>query len=120
MKRPPPISPSDPHVLYDSCVNKTASPSIYIVFERDQCYPQYLISFILEGDRIDNVSPVSFSSFLTNRQQQQRAIRSIDQKKRLQPLTERLPKPKLNRRSTADGDDNKETPKSDPGDCVIS
>ena len=124
MKRPPPISQSDPHVLYDSCVNNTASPSMYIVFERDQCYPQYLITFILEGERIGSVSPIYGSSFLANNTQQrllqQHAILSIAQKKRLNPLTVRLPKPKFNRRSTADGDKDKETPKSDPGSCVIS
>ena len=50
MKRPPPVSPSDPHVLYDSCVNNIHSPSMYIVFERDQCYPQYLITFLLKKE----------------------------------------------------------------------
>lgn len=45
-KRPPPIDDKIPHGdLYDSCVNDVKYPSIFVVFENDQCYPEYLISY---------------------------------------------------------------------------
>ena len=45
-KRPPPLDLSKPHGdLYDSCVNTATSPSIYVIFENDQCYPEYVISY---------------------------------------------------------------------------
>ncbi|CAG5115082.1 unnamed protein product [Candidula unifasciata] len=31
--------------MYDSCVNDTASPTIFTVFDNSQCYPEYLIQF---------------------------------------------------------------------------
>jgi poly [ADP-ribose] polymerase 7/11/12/13 len=44
--RPPLIDPLKPHGdLYDSCVNNLSSPSIYVIFDSDQCYPEYLISY---------------------------------------------------------------------------
>ena len=47
MKRPPPISHLyDSNLLYDSCVNNISKPSIYVIFERDQCYPEYLITYV--------------------------------------------------------------------------
>lgn len=42
--RPPPIS-SASYDLYDSCVDDTTNPSMYIVFELDQCYPRYVIKY---------------------------------------------------------------------------
>ena len=44
--RPPPISPAQPHGdLYDSCVNSLDRPTIYVVFDTDQCYPEYVIAY---------------------------------------------------------------------------
>ncbi|XP_032833032.2 protein mono-ADP-ribosyltransferase PARP12 [Petromyzon marinus] len=51
--RPPAIkaSPSTsagqpaPEVFYDSCVNTEIDPSIFVVFERDQIYPEYVIEY---------------------------------------------------------------------------
>ena len=31
--------------LYDSCVDDVANPSIYVVFERQQIYPEYLLQY---------------------------------------------------------------------------
>ena len=42
---PPPKSPSKPEILYDSVVNNESSPSIFVVFFDNQCYPEYLITF---------------------------------------------------------------------------
>ena len=44
--RPPPLT-SGGYELYDSCVDNLSNPSMYIVFERDQCYPKYLIKYKL-------------------------------------------------------------------------
>lgn len=44
--RPPPKDPAKPHSdLYDSCVNDTSSPSLFVVFENNQSYPEYLITY---------------------------------------------------------------------------
>ena len=44
--RPP---PKDPHNLlgdmYDSCVDDIDDPEIFVIFERWQAYPEYLIEY---------------------------------------------------------------------------
>lgn len=42
---PPPKQPSIPETLYESVVDNTVDPSIFVVFYRAQCYPEYLITF---------------------------------------------------------------------------
>ena len=42
---PPPKNPSRPEILYESVVNNTGDPSIFVVFFDAQCYPEYLITF---------------------------------------------------------------------------
>ena len=42
---PPPKYPSRPEILYESVVNNTGDPSIFVVFYETQCYPEYLITF---------------------------------------------------------------------------
>ena len=45
-RRPPPKNPSDPASdLYDSCVDNQANPTIFIVFDTDQLYPEYIIQY---------------------------------------------------------------------------
>lgn len=41
----PPNIPGEGHRRYDSCVDKTSNPSIFVVFDRNQCYPEYLIAY---------------------------------------------------------------------------
>ncbi|XP_053742414.1 protein mono-ADP-ribosyltransferase PARP12 [Synchiropus splendidus] len=41
--RPPPRGNSN--TLYDSCVDQMVSPSIYVIFEKQQIYPQYIIDY---------------------------------------------------------------------------
>lgn len=41
--RPPPKGKS--RTLYDSCVDCERNPSIYVVFEKQQIYPEYLIDY---------------------------------------------------------------------------
>ena len=46
MVRPPPKNPAQPHEnLYNSCVNNTNNPSIFVVFEMQQAYPSYIITY---------------------------------------------------------------------------
>lgn len=42
-RRPPQKSTSK--VLYDSCVDSENNPSIFVVFEKQQIYPEYLIEY---------------------------------------------------------------------------
>ena len=42
---PPAKNPSDPTDTYDSVVDQTANPRIFVVFYDWQCYPEYLITF---------------------------------------------------------------------------
>lgn len=59
LQRPPPVDPSRPHgSLYDSCVNNTSKPDIVVIFDNDQCYPEFLIEY--ENGRM--VVPLSGSS----------------------------------------------------------
>ena len=41
----PPSKPGATHELYDSCVDNMDNPSIYIVFDRNQYYPEFLIQY---------------------------------------------------------------------------
>lgn len=46
LTRPPPKDPLKPNGdLQDSCVDNTVHPSIYVVFDNNQCYPEYLITY---------------------------------------------------------------------------
>ncbi|XP_072000953.1 protein mono-ADP-ribosyltransferase PARP12-like isoform X2 [Engystomops pustulosus] len=44
MKRPPP-RPGSSSRYYDSCVDDATDPSIYVVFEKHQIYPEYLLEY---------------------------------------------------------------------------
>ncbi len=45
-QRPPAKDPSDPlSPLHDSCVNNVTKPTIFVVFERSQAYPYYIIDY---------------------------------------------------------------------------
>lgn len=41
---PPPLSTQQPEVLFDSVVDNTANPNVFVVFRDSQCYPEYLIT----------------------------------------------------------------------------
>ncbi|XP_070561328.1 uncharacterized protein [Ptychodera flava] len=43
-KRPPEINQHTGE-LYDSCVNRQNDPTVFVIFDREQCYPAYLINF---------------------------------------------------------------------------
>ena len=42
---PPAKNPNDPTDIYDSVVDQTPNPAIFVVFYDWQCYPEYLITF---------------------------------------------------------------------------
>lgn len=42
---PPPLSAEQPENLFDSVVDNTANPNVFVVFRDAQCYPEYLITF---------------------------------------------------------------------------
>ena len=45
-RRPPAKNPVDQASdLYDSCVNCVSFPTIFVVFDIDQCYPEYIIEY---------------------------------------------------------------------------
>ncbi|XP_073506571.1 zinc finger CCCH-type antiviral protein 1-like [Phyllobates terribilis] len=44
MKRPP-LRPGSSTRYYDSCVDDTTDPSIFVVFEKHQIYPEYLLEY---------------------------------------------------------------------------
>ncbi|XP_007950978.1 protein mono-ADP-ribosyltransferase PARP12 [Orycteropus afer afer] len=41
----PPAKEGQSSVFYDSCVNSMSNPSIFVVFEKHQVYPEYLIQY---------------------------------------------------------------------------
>jgi hypothetical protein len=45
-RKPPPVDPSQPFGrCYDSCVNDPSNPSIFVIFNNSQCYPEYIIEY---------------------------------------------------------------------------
>nr|XP_008169367.1 protein mono-ADP-ribosyltransferase PARP12-like [Chrysemys picta bellii] len=42
--RPPP-RPNNPNSFYDSCVDSLVNPSIFVIFEKHQIYPAYIIEY---------------------------------------------------------------------------
>ncbi|NWI99013.1 PAR12 polymerase, partial [Crypturellus undulatus] len=42
--RPPP-RPDNPNRLYDSCVDDPSNPSIFVIFEKLQIYPAYIVEY---------------------------------------------------------------------------
>ena len=46
MKTPPPIDQDDRDLLYDSVVDSIENTTMFVVFHDDQCYPEYLITFL--------------------------------------------------------------------------
>lgn len=45
LKAPPPRSQADPTDLFDSVVNSKSNPTMFVIFNDIQAYPQYLITF---------------------------------------------------------------------------
>jgi len=46
-RTPPPLDPSDQFGrCFDSCVNRPIDPSIYVIFNSAQCYPEYIVEYV--------------------------------------------------------------------------
>ena len=45
LTRPPAKDPSTPLVLFDSCCDNKTNPSLFVVFENGQSYPEFLITY---------------------------------------------------------------------------
>ncbi|XP_053506446.1 uncharacterized protein LOC128623421 isoform X2 [Ictalurus furcatus] len=59
----PPLKDGENDVFYDSCVNDINIPSIFVVFEKNQVYPEYLIQYEKgAGNSPQNVSLNQYSS----------------------------------------------------------
>lgn len=45
----PPVKEGQSNTFYDSCVNSMSDPTIFVVFEKHQVYPEYLIQYTTSG-----------------------------------------------------------------------
>lgn len=36
----------DDNTMYDSCVDNTENPKIYVIFSNEQAYPEYIIDYV--------------------------------------------------------------------------
>jgi len=55
-RTPPPLDPSDHYGrCFDSCVNRPMDPSIYVIFNSAQCYPEYIIEYVNKSKSCDPV-----------------------------------------------------------------
>ena len=59
-RRPPEI-PGESHKLYDACVDSPIDPSIFVVFDRSQTYPEYLIKYTVKTENVMS-TPYGISS----------------------------------------------------------
>ncbi|XP_077003321.1 protein mono-ADP-ribosyltransferase PARP12 [Tamandua tetradactyla] len=60
----PPAKEGQSNVFYDSCVNSTSDPSIFVVFEKHQVYPEYLIQYTTTSKPLSRTSVLfSLASF---------------------------------------------------------
>ena len=50
MRQPPPFDQERLDLRFDSVVDKSDDPSIFVIFHDDQCYPEYLITFTRSAD----------------------------------------------------------------------
>ena len=51
LRRPPPVNPNDPAgELYDTVVDRPSDPSIYVVFDNAQSYPEYCLELAYGSD----------------------------------------------------------------------
>lgn len=41
----PPAKPTSPRESYDSCVDIEHNPSIYVIFDKYQVYPEYVLEY---------------------------------------------------------------------------
>ena len=50
-RRPPPLDPALPHsASFDSCVNYVDDPTLFVIFDSSQCYPEYFITYWCQSE----------------------------------------------------------------------
>jgi len=50
-RKPPPLDPTQPHsTSFDSCVNYIDDPTLFVIFDSSQCYPEYFITYCLTSE----------------------------------------------------------------------
>jgi len=55
-RTPPPLDPADRYGrCFDSCVNRPIDPSIYVIFNSAQSYPEYVIEYVNKSKSADAV-----------------------------------------------------------------
>lgn len=65
----PPAKEGKSSAFYDSCVNSMSDPSIFVVFEKHQVYPEYVIQYRTSGQSAAAASTLfSLASFFGLRQ----------------------------------------------------
>ncbi|XP_034877107.1 protein mono-ADP-ribosyltransferase PARP12 isoform X1 [Mirounga leonina] len=65
----PPAKEGLGNVFYDSCVNSMSDPSIFVVFEKHQVYPEYIIQYVSSTKLMVGASTLfSLASFFGGRQ----------------------------------------------------
>nr|XP_036284518.1 protein mono-ADP-ribosyltransferase PARP12 isoform X1 [Pipistrellus kuhlii]KAF6338350.1 poly(ADP-ribose) polymerase family member 12 [Pipistrellus kuhlii] len=64
----PPAKEGQSNVFYDSCVNSTSDPSIFVIFEKHQVYPEYIIQYTTSKPLAGASSLLSLASFFGIRQ----------------------------------------------------
>nr|XP_014714683.2 LOW QUALITY PROTEIN: protein mono-ADP-ribosyltransferase PARP12 [Equus asinus] len=64
----PPAKGGQSNVFYDSCVNSMSDPSIFVVFEKHQVYPEYVIQYTTSDKPTPGASTLlSLASFFGGR-----------------------------------------------------
>lgn len=91
--RPPPKYYVDPESdLYDSCVNNVKNPTVFVTFDNDQCYPEYIIKyFTLES--ADGIRRGASAFSALSSAVSRRLGRHIQRTKPAYPKVQRPPKP---------------------------
>jgi len=52
-RKPPPLDPTQPmSTPFDSCVNYVDDPTLFVVFDSSQCYPEYFITYCCRSDLV--------------------------------------------------------------------
>ena len=54
----PPAKPGSVHDLYDSCVDNVENPSIFVVFDTKQYYPEFLLLYHSMKDALEQTKPI--------------------------------------------------------------
>ena len=55
--RRPPERPGHAHRLFDSCVDHERHPNMYIIFNQNQAYPEYLMAYTQVVDALPTRRP---------------------------------------------------------------